>query len=320
MIIGILKLLLLVVFSILIAEKSFAQLSVTEKLNDTIPVEVKKSIEIPTFNLIDPDTIFLGKNDELIFDSYCALGQPYVYDALHSFNYRRSDKFGGYINVKINAGLERIRAKGFKSDIKKLYIQIDPETLTVYWFAVVGPSHGRHSYVRVDSRGSAGGYLKAVEKQLPRMHGLYPDLVPEKFLEFNDDVIACYNWDGKQLSCYTSAVNIQQHFFKYRKRFENERHLKSESKLDSFFEEEDEKIDVQQDSTAYVETPVSEITLKKPLKEKKPKVNHKKYKVKSGDTLSEIAEKFHTSIQKIKSLNGLKSDNLSIGQSLKIPN
>lgn len=42
------------------------------------------------------------------------------------------------------------------------------------------------------------------------------------------------------------------------------------------------------------------------------------YKVKSGDTLSEIAEKFHTTVKAIKSRNGLKTNNLSIGQKLKM--
>jgi LysM repeat protein/lysophospholipase L1-like esterase len=48
---------------------------------------------------------------------------------------------------------------------------------------------------------------------------------------------------------------------------------------------------------------------------KKPRT----YKVKSGDTLSAIAGKYHTTITKIKKANGLKSDMIKIGQVLKIP-
>lgn len=44
------------------------------------------------------------------------------------------------------------------------------------------------------------------------------------------------------------------------------------------------------------------------------------YTVKSGDTLSVIAEKNHTSVQSIKSANHLKSDALHISQQLIIPN
>ena len=43
------------------------------------------------------------------------------------------------------------------------------------------------------------------------------------------------------------------------------------------------------------------------------------YDVEPGDTLSRIAQKFDTTISRIKSLNGLHSDMLSIGQRLKIP-
>ncbi|MFA6653766.1 MAG: LysM peptidoglycan-binding domain-containing protein [Candidatus Delongbacteria bacterium] len=42
------------------------------------------------------------------------------------------------------------------------------------------------------------------------------------------------------------------------------------------------------------------------------------YTVKSGDTLSGIAREFGTSIKKIKTDNDLYSDNLMIGQKLKI--
>ncbi|HCN83224.1 MAG TPA: hemagglutinin [Sphingobacteriaceae bacterium] len=42
------------------------------------------------------------------------------------------------------------------------------------------------------------------------------------------------------------------------------------------------------------------------------------YKVKAGDNLSEIAEKFNTTVKAIKNKNGLKTNNLSIGQKLKL--
>jgi murein DD-endopeptidase MepM/ murein hydrolase activator NlpD len=42
------------------------------------------------------------------------------------------------------------------------------------------------------------------------------------------------------------------------------------------------------------------------------------YKVKNGDTLSQIAQKYHTSVAAIKKLNGLKSDFLSLGKTLRV--
>ena len=42
------------------------------------------------------------------------------------------------------------------------------------------------------------------------------------------------------------------------------------------------------------------------------------YKIKNGDTLGGIAKKFHCSVSQIKSWNGLKSDNIRAGSTLKI--
>ena len=43
------------------------------------------------------------------------------------------------------------------------------------------------------------------------------------------------------------------------------------------------------------------------------------YEVRGGDTLSVVAQAFNTSVAKIKKMNGLKSDNLRIGQKLIVP-
>lgn len=58
--------------------------------------------------------------------------------------------------------------------------------------------------------------------------------------------------------------------------------------------------------------------LKIPTKENVPQTNDT-YVVKSGDSLYAIAQKFNTTVDKIKSLNNLNSNLLSIGQVLKIP-
>ena len=42
------------------------------------------------------------------------------------------------------------------------------------------------------------------------------------------------------------------------------------------------------------------------------------YKVKSGDTLSKISRKYGTTVQQLKNWNGLRSDNIAIGQRLKV--
>lgn len=43
------------------------------------------------------------------------------------------------------------------------------------------------------------------------------------------------------------------------------------------------------------------------------------YTVQAGDTLSLIAKAFGSTVQKIKDLNGMKSDRLSIGQKINVP-
>lgn len=282
---------------------AFAQPTNTEELDDSTYVELievapRKTLVIPTFQLINPDTLKLGEHDELVCDSYTALGMPYVYDALHSFNARRMDKFGGYLNVKINQGLESIRKKGFNSDVKQLYIQVNPKTLTVHWVAVVGPSEDGKCYVRVDSRGSAGGGLPAVNKQLPRMHNLYPTLTAVKLLEFNENVIKCYDWNGNPLDSVCSFVNIRQHFFKY---YDNQ--VGNSITLEDYV-------------AKYPYTTDGEAL---PGTKKFVAPKYRTYKVKSGDSLSTIAAKYHTTVSKIKKANGLRSDLIRIGQVLKIP-
>ena len=294
---------LLVFMWMLIGLNVLAQPSNTEEVDDSVytelPVAVpQKALVIPPFQLINPDTLKLGEHDELVCDSYTALGMPYVYDALHSFNARRMDKFGGYLNEKINQGLESIRKKGFNSDVKQLYIQVNPKTLTVHWVAVVGPSEDGKCYVRVDSRGSAGGGLPAVNKQLPRMHNLYPTLTAVKLLEFNENVIKCYDWNGNRLDSACSVVNIQQHFFKY------------------YDSQVGNSLTLEEYVAKYPYTTDGELL---PGTKKFVAPKYRTYKVKSGDSLSVIAAKYHTSVSKIKKANGLRSDLIRIGQVLKIP-
>jgi LysM repeat protein len=50
-----------------------------------------------------------------------------------------------------------------------------------------------------------------------------------------------------------------------------------------------------------------------------PVRSQKTYVVKSGDSLSKIADKFNVSLTKLKSINGLRSDMIRPGQKLKIP-
>lgn len=279
-----------------------------QEVDSLMPVDTTlalKTITVPEFKLIDSDTIPLGEHDELICDSYSAIGVPWVYDALHSFNRRRMDYFGGYMNVRVNAALERVRSKGFRSDVKKLYIQIDPLTLTVYWIAVVGPSEDGNCYACMDSRGSAGGGLAAVNKQLYSMHVKYPGMDPVLLLDFNENVIQCYEGDGTPLAAYCTYVNIRQKFYKY---------------ATNCYNAETDSVIVQLEfPNTGIDTYKGDDVEQKQLAKKVSTPTYKKYKVKSGDTLGQIAQRHHTTISAIKRLNHLRSDTIQIGQILKIP-
>ena len=58
----------------------------------------------------------------------------------------------------------------------------------------------------------------------------------------------------------------------------------------------------------------------KPVETKKVVIGpHQEYTVQSGDTLSLIAQAFNTTVGKIREMNGLKNDNLRVGQKLNLP-
>ena len=95
-------------------------------------------------------------------------------DALHSFNRRRSDGFGGYMlsgnppskwsqYVKFNQGksinqaLQEVWNDGVNPDITSLKIQVDSKTYTVKWTATIDESEDGNAYIGVSSVGSAGG-------------------------------------------------------------------------------------------------------------------------------------------------------------------
>jgi LysM repeat protein len=63
-------------------------------------------------------------------------------------------------------------------------------------------------------------------------------------------------------------------------------------------------------------SPTPEVT---PLASATPTPAFTTYRVKTGDTLYDIAKAFHTTVSAIQKLNGLTSTNLHVGQVLKIP-
>jgi LysM repeat protein len=75
-----------------------------------------------------------------------------------------------------------------------------------------------------------------------------------------------------------------------------------------------------------VKTEKKKETKKKEVKKKETKEKEVKkskggsYKVKSGDNLGKIAEKYHIKVEALKKANNIKEDQINVGQDLKIPN
>lgn len=67
------------------------------------------------------------------------------------------------------------------------------------------------------------------------------------------------------------------------------------------------------------ETPVKAAETPKPKPKKEVKPTQTNHKVRSGENLSKIARKYGVSVDDIKKANGLKNDNISAGETLKIP-
>ena len=155
--------------------------------------------------------------DKVIQGSYSAEGKPNAYDALHSFQSRRSDKFGGRINTKVKEAIQEYKkSSNIKAvDIKKVNVIIDPNTLTVNWEVTIGSSDDGYTYESFDSRGSAGGGEGAVNKQLDSMNSFNTG-IPKLVYHYNEDIPVCFNSNGtkKEGGC-KGTINIQQKFFKY---------------------------------------------------------------------------------------------------------
>jgi len=161
----------------------------------------------------------IPKPEEIIKGSYSAEGQPRAYDALHAFQSRRSDKFGGRMNTKVQDGIKiyKTKYKVKAVNIKKVDVEIDPNTLTVNWEVTIGPSFDGYTYDEFDSRGSAGGGEKAVNDQLSKSHS-YNFGKPEMVYHYNKNIPICYNPDGTKKERCRGTINIQQKFFKYGKK------------------------------------------------------------------------------------------------------
>lgn len=99
----------------------------------------------------------LRPKNKIIKGSYSVPpGTPNPADALHSFERRKSDGFGGKMLTKIREELTKQSSKGINPEVKNINIQVDSKNLTVNWSAEIGPSTDGKAYLGIMSFGSAG--------------------------------------------------------------------------------------------------------------------------------------------------------------------
>lgn len=191
-----------------------------EKIGDVKSVDLSKAKPIDlSMPKTTPTPTPNNQPTNVISDSYTAAGKYGPYDALHSFERRKSDKFGGRLNTKVQEGIKKYKLDNGISavDILNVDIKINPETLLVEWSVTIGPSTDGNTYEEIDSRGSAGGGSSAVEGQLSKMHNRHPGLTPVLVKHFNETIPMYYDVNGNKLTSKRGSINIQQKFFKYGK-------------------------------------------------------------------------------------------------------
>jgi GH24 family phage-related lysozyme (muramidase) len=139
-------------------------------------------------------------------------------DALHSFDRRKSDGFGGYMltgspvpakhasKVKLDQGkginqvLRELIAEGIKPDVTKISIKVNSD-YSVNWSATINESKDGKAYYGIASRGSAGGGADERAKgQLPALQSGAPNF--------------CH-WTVVLDLNIKSPIKIRQYFIKY---------------------------------------------------------------------------------------------------------
>ena len=83
-------------------------------------------------------------------------GTPNMADALHSFERRKSDGFGGRMSTKIREKLREFYKQGYNPDVTKLLVNVDSTKYKVDWEATIEESKDGKAYVGFSTIGSAG--------------------------------------------------------------------------------------------------------------------------------------------------------------------
>ena len=83
-------------------------------------------------------------------------GTPNMADALHSFERRQSDGFGGRMSTKIREALVKMYKEGVNPEVTDLKVNVDSKNYKVTWEAKLEPSRDGKAYIGFTTFGSAG--------------------------------------------------------------------------------------------------------------------------------------------------------------------
>lgn len=135
--------------------------------------------------------------------SYSAKGQKNAGDALHSFEKRKSDGFGGRMSTKIKEKLIELYKEGINPDVTDIKIKVDSNQLFVEWEATIDESTDGKAYVGVSTVGSAGGGAdRRAETQIEGM---------KKWAKGSKDYTLVLDFKNPK------GIYIRQYFYKYTK-------------------------------------------------------------------------------------------------------
>jgi len=115
-------------------------------------------------------------------------GTPNMADALHSFERRKSDGFGG---------------RGINPDVTKLKVVVDSKNYKVDWEATIEPSKDGKAYIGFSTIGSAGG--GADQRALNQVEAM------KKWVDGAKDYTLVLDFKNP------SGIYIRQFFYKYTK-------------------------------------------------------------------------------------------------------
>lgn len=122
------------------------------------PLEILIGVTVSAITYFIVERLRRKKMDSFIIKGEYTVPEniPNRADALHSFERRKSDGFGGYMSTKIKNALRDLYKQGVNPDITELKINVDSKNYKVDWQAKIEPSKDGKAYVGISTVGSAG--------------------------------------------------------------------------------------------------------------------------------------------------------------------